>query len=162
MGSRFADKKANGKASVIALKRTIGAKMSEIAFINGETWLICGGRYFADQALFDSAMGDIVRMYGAPAKVVHGDATGADSMADAWGKQLAIEVKGCKADWKRYGKPAGPIRNTEMMMLHKPQKVIVFPGGPGTADMVRKARHEGADIIEIRMTKATGTAGERS
>ena len=57
-----------------------------------ETWLICGGRDFAHQAMFDEVMSRLVEMWGLPSKIVHGAAKGADAMADAWGRRFAIEV----------------------------------------------------------------------
>ncbi len=120
-----------------------------------ETWLLCGGRDFADQSLFDAAMFDIIGMYGTPSKVVHGGASGLDQMAAAWAKRLAVDVVACPADWDQHGKAAGPIRNEDMLMKHRPKKVIAFPGGRGTADMLRRARNRrgSIDVIEIKMSE---------
>jgi hypothetical protein len=43
------------------------------------------------------------------------------------------------ANWKVYGRAAGPIRNMKMLLEGKPDLVVAFPGGIGTADMVKKA-----------------------
>ena len=43
---------------------------------------------------------------------------------------------------------AGPVRNARML-VEKPDLVIAFPGGPGTADMVRRARAAGVEVVEI-------------
>lgn len=116
--------------------------------INGQTWLICGGRKFDDQEMFNYAMGQLLAMKGCPSKIVHGDARGADAMADAWGHQMALTVVAMPADWEMYGNGAGPMRNQRMLGL-KPALVIAFPGGKGTADMVRRAREAGIDVAEI-------------
>lgn len=123
-----------------------------IAIINNETWLICGGREFADEAMFDDVMRQLVGMFGLPSKVVHGKATGADTLADRWAKRMAIDVVACAADWDKHGKAAGPIRNEDMLMDHKPKRVIAFPGGRGTDDMVQRARNRRGEIeiIEIK------------
>ena len=122
-----------------------------IVIRNNETWLVCGGRNFADQAMFDDVMGRLMDMWGCPSKIIHGAARGADSMADAWGKQLAVDVIACPADWEKHGKAAGPIRNEDMLMKHKPKRVIAFPGCKGTADMVQRAKNRrGAiDVVEV-------------
>jgi hypothetical protein len=52
------------------------------------------------------------------------------------------------ADWKRHGKSAGPLRNQEMLDA-APDLVIAFPGGRGTADMVRRAKSVNVKVIEI-------------
>jgi hypothetical protein len=49
--------------------------------------------------------------------------------------------------WEKYGKPARPIRNQKMIDDHKPNLVIAFPGGRGTADMVFKARSAGIEVL---------------
>ncbi len=51
----------------------------------------------------------------------------------------------CAAKWETYGKAAGPIRNREML-LNLPALVVAFPGGKGTADMVRQAERAGIPV----------------
>jgi hypothetical protein len=53
----------------------------------------------------------------------------------------------CKAEWKKYGPAAGPIRN-QRMLDWGPDLVVAFSGGKGTADMVRRARAAGVEVIE--------------
>lgn len=117
---------------------------------NGQTWLICGGRDFADQGVFDGAMSDLLQLKGCPRTVVHGDARGADEMANQWAMEMALEIAAVPADWKTHGRAAGPIRNQLMLDEHKPHLVVAFPGGRGTADMIARARAAGIDVAEIR------------
>ena len=119
---------------------------------NGETWLICGGRDFADETMFKDAMGDLMRRFGCPSRIVHGAAPGADSMADDLGRRLSVGVVPCPADWTKHGRGAGPIRNKKML-TYRPTKVIAFPGGRGTKNMVKKARSAGITVVEIKPTK---------
>ena len=135
--------------------------MFDVILKNGQTWLICGGRDFTDAAMFDSAMSDLMHLKGCPDKVVHGACsdrmgkyTGADKLADEWGKRHALTVIPEPADWTHQGKAAGPIRNSKML-THKPDLVVAFPGGRGTADMVQKAKAARAkgsavDVAEIQ------------
>ncbi len=127
----------------------------QIAILNNETWLICGGRDFADQMMFDDVMSRLIDMWGCPSRVVHGAANGADNMADSWGKRMALDVIAVPANWVKYGKAAGPIRNENMLMDYKPKRVIAFPGSAGTADMVRRAKNRRGqiDVIEITATR---------
>lgn len=124
----------------------------EAILLNNETWLVCGGRDFSDQRMFDTIMSHLVTQRGCPAKIVHGNASGADAMADKWGKRFAIKVVPCPADWTKHGKAAGPIRNEDMLMDHKPKLVVAFPGGRGTADMIARAnnRRGAIDVIEVK------------
>ena len=46
----------------------------------------------------------------------HGAAgRGGDRFADMWAARHDVETKQVPADWERYGKPAGMIRNAEMV-----------------------------------------------
>ena len=120
--------------------------------INGQTWLICGGRDFADAGMFASAMGDLVRLRGMPECVVNGGALGADMMAKEWAERHAIEARSVAADWGLHGKAAGPIRNQTMLDKYAPDFVVAFPGGRGTADMVERSRKAGVDVAEIKLS----------
>lgn len=118
--------------------------------INDETWLVCGGRDFDDQQGFDDAMGTLMRMRGCPAQIIHGGARGADQMAGAFAKRMAIGVTEYHADWGAHGPSAGPIRNQKMLDEGNPDLVIAFPGGRGTADMVRRAKEAPTELAEIK------------
>ena len=108
--------------------------------------LVCGGRDFANRELFDRTM----LLYLADAKVViHGGASGADKMASAWAKEYGIQEIACPADWQLYGRMAGPKRNQAMLDLHKPDTVIAFPGGRGTADMLKRGVRAGLPCVQV-------------
>lgn len=47
--------------------------------------------------------------------VIHGAAAGIDSIAEQAAGRLSIPTSVFPADWKQYGKSAGPIRNEEML-----------------------------------------------
>jgi hypothetical protein len=125
--------------------------MASIVHSNYQTWLICGGRDFTDDEMFRSAMSDLIHMKGVPSKVVQGGASGADTMARKWAIHMAVSCVEMAADWEKHGKAAGPIRNQDMLDRHKPQFVVAFPGGKGTADMVARARKAGIDVAEIKV-----------
>lgn len=126
--------------------------MFDVIPTNDETWLICGGRHFADDQMFDNVMGDLIRIRGVPSKVVHGGADGTDKMAGVWATKFAIDCTVEKAEWNTYGRSAGPRRNQKMLDDHKPDFGVAFPGGHGTADMVRRLKAAGIDMAEIRLT----------
>lgn len=108
--------------------------------------LVCGGRDYSDglrvYAELDRLKPDIV---------IEGGAEGADTFAWRWARRniAAHMLLTFKADWSRDGKAAGPIRNQRMIDDGKPDLVLAFPGGRGTADMVRRAKHAGIRVIEI-------------
>lgn len=110
--------------------------------------LVCGGRDFADQNLFDGVMGDVVRR-ARVGRIIQGGAAGADAMARDWCVKWKYTYEHFPADWKTHGRAAGPIRNQQMIDEGKPDLVVAFPGGRGTADMVRRARAAGIEVWEI-------------
>jgi hypothetical protein len=126
--------------------------MFDVLLKNNETWLVCGGRDFAEEPMFHDVMRRLVDMWGMPERIVEGACpTGADLMAKRWAQQYAIDIGEIAPDWEGLGKAAGPIRNEEMLMKYKPQRVIAFPGGRGTADMVARARRRNSEITVIEV-----------
>lgn len=80
--------------------------------------------------------------------IIHGAAPGADRCAMAWAFARRVKEKGFRAEWTKYRKGAGPMRNRRMLLEGKPDVVIAFPGDVGTADMVSKAKAAGVPILE--------------
>jgi hypothetical protein len=114
--------------------------------------LVCGGRDFSDRkTLFDAL--DRISAQRHPADrltVIQGGASGADHMARQWAmEQPSVWVINEPADWKTHGKAAGPIRNQKMIDEHRPDIVLAFAGGRGTADMVRRAKAAKLHVIEV-------------
>jgi len=107
--------------------------------------IIAGGRNYqggkAEAAWLDSLRDSL----GIDA-VVSGGASGADNFGERWAEYHGISVLIFPADWYRYGKAAGPIRN-EAMAEHA-DICILFPGGTGTADMKRRAIAHGLIVRE--------------
>jgi hypothetical protein len=108
--------------------------------------LVCGGRDYRDAAALDGFL-KFWHLRLQFTEVIHGAARGADRLAGAWAQRNRIPVRPFPADWDRYGMRAGPVRN-QQMLDQKPDLVIAFPGGRGTADMVRRARAAGLEVIE--------------
>lgn len=80
--------------------------------------------------------------------VISGGAKGADRHANEWACGKGVTSIQFKADWQ-LGAKAGPLRNQRMIDEGKPDLVIAFPGGKGTADMVRRAKAAGITVKEI-------------
>lgn len=103
--------------------------------------LVCGGRNFSDiQGLFKVL--DEIR----PDTIVHGNARGADKIAGLWARRNKKLELSFSANWKAYGRAAGYIRNKQMLQRGKPDMVIAFPGGKGTANMVNIAKKAGVKV----------------
>lgn len=109
--------------------------------------LVCGGRDFNDAMTLGSWLGGIHKR-GGISLLIHGGARGADFMAGEFAKWAGIPVRVYSADWDKHGRAAGPIRNQQMLDDGKPDLVVAFEGGRGTADMVRRAKASGVHVIE--------------
>ncbi len=112
--------------------------------------LVCGGRNYHNYDQLEDELNLIWRAYG-DFEIIHGCAKGADSLADKYGIQHGLRIHRYPADWDKYGKAAGLIRNEQMLEDGKPDIVIAFPGGRGTAHMVRLAQNAeiGIEVIKI-------------
>lgn len=110
--------------------------------------LVCGGRDFNDPSfIFRHLVG---RHAKSPiTTIIEGGAPGVDRFARMWAQGQNIPVVSYPADWKTEGKAAGPKRNARMIEEGKPDLVVAFRGGKGTANMVAQARAAGIEVIEI-------------
>ncbi len=100
---------------------------------------IVGSRTFVNYNLFCEVLQKAVGVWGMPTEVVSGGAAGADSLAKRWATEHSLPCRELLPEWSRYGKAAGPMRNTQI--IDYATHVIAFPshGGRGTQDSIRKA-----------------------
>ena len=110
--------------------------------------LVCGGRDYADYERLYQILDDFNKGYPG-LQICHGGARGADILAGGWAAERGVPCTVFPADWGRYGRGAGPIRNKQMLDEFKPNMVIAFPGGAGTQNMIRLARKAGV-IVHIQ------------
>ncbi len=109
--------------------------------------LVCGGRDFVNREFVFAAL-DRAHAMRPVAVLIHGAARGADTIGAEWAKARGIQALAFPADWNRDGKAAGPIRNKRMLDEGKPDCVVAFPGGSGTAHMVRISREAKLPVWE--------------
>lgn len=108
--------------------------------------LCFGGREYADEAAVDNALSIMWReRCGSGMMIIHGGARGADSLAGAWGVAHGFPVVIVPAQWDRYAKAAGSLRNAWMLEL-QPWVAIGFPGGSGSRDMARQCAYRGIPV----------------
>lgn len=73
-------------------------------------------------------------------EVVSGCARGIDTLGEQWAQNNGIPVKRFPADWNRFKKSAGPIRNQQMAEYSEALIAIPSPTSRGTVDMINRAR----------------------
>lgn len=111
--------------------------------------LVCGGRDFNDSGFVMTEL-DHLNSEHRFTMVIHGAAPGADSLADIWAQSRHIKQTPFPADWKAHGRAAGPLRNRQMLTEGRPDLVVAFPGGRGTAHMVKLAQEANVPVIEVK------------
>lgn len=111
--------------------------------------LVCGGRDYRDSKLvfetlykLEEKLGRFILIQGE----CHG---GADLFARQWTDWRRSPCMSFPAEWHVHERAAGPIRNSEVLKEMKPDLVVAFPGGRGTADMVKKAKAAGVEVMEV-------------
>lgn len=110
--------------------------------------LICGGRDYTDKNKMYKFL-DILKKNMQIDVIIEGDARGADRIAGFWARDNKIDNLKFPADWDTHGKAAGILRNRKMLDEGKPDMVIAFPGGRGTANMVFIAKEAGVEVVEV-------------
>ena len=118
--------------------------------------LVCGGRHYDDWTLIVNVL-DGVHARQPVTLLIEGGATGADSLARRWAIARGIEVATYRANWDRYEHRAVLIRNSQMLREGRPELVVAFKGGRGTAHMVTIAA---AALVPVLKTwRSAGESG---
>lgn len=106
--------------------------------------IICGGRDY-EPNLDDYTLLNRLHMKHRFTEVVTGGARGADAAGERWAREWEVPLRVFPADWKAYGRSAGPKRN--QTMAENADAIVIFPGGKGTADMRSRAMKRGLHVL---------------
>lgn len=135
--------------------------------------LICGSRRWGEgrseaykywdslspEEAEETAVFQIVKTFGPHDILIHGGAPGADTMAEeSWLVDFSLppeRVLKFPAQWNRFGRSAGFVRNQQMLDEGQPDVVIWFgdaddegdPTTPGTRHMVEISRKAGVHVV---------------
>lgn len=83
--------------------------------------------------------------------LIHGGARGADTLCAQVADELGITTVEYPADWKAHGRGAGPRRNQQMIDEGQPDLCLAYPGGRGTADMVRRCKKADIPVVNVEV-----------
>jgi len=112
--------------------------------------LVTGDRNWTDEQTILAALVGLKAREGTAVTIIHGAARGADTIAGRIAKELGFDVEAYPADWNKYGKAAGPIRNKQMLREGKPQGVLAFHDdlfhSRGTRNMVEISKSAGLPV----------------
>ena len=116
--------------------------------------IICGDRNWYDSEL-EMAMEQLLVQMPRNVLIIHGACKGVDMTADKIARKLGFNVLPMPANWKAYGKAAGPIRNKEMLDvavngMNVVNAVYAFhkdiENSKGTKDMTNQAMKRGVPV----------------
>lgn len=115
---------------------------------------VVGSRNFDERELILSVLRTLKEFHEVD-EIVTGGAPGADSLAVEASKTLAIKQLIFPADWQRYGKKAGPIRNTEVVA--QSDAALIFVNKPlkeskGSLDTFEKFIQSNKSVIVFELT----------
>jgi len=110
---------------------------------------ICGGRDYNDHATVFEVLGRMLQNYPKnEIVIINGDSRGADKLAQIWAEDNDIKLETYPANWEEEGKAAGPIRN-QLMLSTGIDILIAFPGGKGTAHMMKICREANVYVYDV-------------
>jgi hypothetical protein len=112
--------------------------------------IIAGGRWFNDYDLMKNKLDFFLKNTTEPIEIVSGKASGADTLGERYARQNDYPIKDFYAQWGKYNKRAGYLRNKEM--AEYATHCIVFWDGEstGSASMIELAEEYGLPTRVVR------------
>ena len=109
---------------------------------------VIGSRTFTDFSLLEEHLTQHLI-----SEIVSGGARGADTLAEEYASKKNIPLKVFKADWNKYGRAAGPIRNRDIVGYA--ERVVAFWDGEsrGTKNAIDLAKKQGKEVSIIPINK---------
>lgn len=114
--------------------------------------LITGSRDWTDRAAIENAFDQVQSVHDQYTLISGACPTGADRMGEEIAQEMGWDIERYPADWDKYGKRAGFLRNAEMVALN-PDITLAFiknesKGASMTAGLSEKAGIKTVRIIE--------------
>lgn len=90
-------------------------------------------------------------------EIVSGGASGADALGERYAREHGYKLTIFAADWGRYGRRAGPLRNRQM--VEYADALIAFHDGNsrGTANVIQEAREAGL-LVSVKRYENLGAS----
>lgn len=120
--------------------------------------LVCGGRHFDDYDLLEKTINVVIVEGGRTVgrtdiEIVSGHCVGADRLGELYAEKHNAQVKIFPAEWGKYGKRAGPIRNKQMIdyisgFENKIVIAFVSANTKGTRNTITLAKKANIRVIE--------------
>lgn len=109
--------------------------------------IIAGGRDVTDYGVVEDAVAAAQEKGFVITEVVSGGASGVDYLGEVYARNHNLPIRRFKADWDRYKKAAGPIRNQEMAVYGE-SLIAIWDGiSRGTKNMIEEANKRGLKVF---------------
>ena len=110
---------------------------------------IVGCRKYSDYKRFCSIVDKWITAHGKPITIISGGASGVDTMAERYANENGIDFIVFKADWQKYGRAAGPVRNKQI--VSEATHILALPSADsvGTRDTIAKSKGKHVTVVEI-------------
>ena len=118
--------------------------------------IVCGGRHFDRYDIIEKVLNEVLSTCDdKEIEIVSGHCEGADALGECYAVEHEVKLKIFPADWKKYGRSAGPIRNKQMIdyIIKLDKKLVVAfvsENSRGTKNTIKLAEKQGVPVIEIR------------
>ena len=129
---------------------------------NGKPYkiLVCGGRHFESYGLLKVVLGKLIEKFYihiSTSEIVSGHCQGADMLGEKYAEEYGVSVRRFPADWGKYKRKAGPIRNKQMIDYisdFENKLVVAFTTADtvGTRNTVKLAQKNNIPVVEIPYT----------
>ena len=116
--------------------------------------LVCGGRHFDDYVLLEKTINGVIAESGCEGiEIVSGHCVGADRLGEIYAEKHNAQVKIFPAEWEKYGKRAGPMRNKQMVdyisgFENKIVIAFVSANTKGTRNTITLAQKANIQVVE--------------
>lgn len=115
--------------------------------------IIAGCRGFSDYSVVEKEVMDFIGKYigKVEIEIISGGAVGVDALGERYAKEHDLPLKVVNADWKKYGRSAGPRRNEQMARMAG--TLIAFWDGKsrGTKNMIDTAKKLGLRVKVVKI-----------
>jgi hypothetical protein len=119
--------------------------------------LVCGDRKWVHNEIIRSGIQEHCGWFDTT--IIEGGASGADAIAAHLAQSYSCQHLQIKAEWEKYGRAAGPLRNKRMLDEGKPDLVLAFHNdlkkSRGTKNMIVQAL---GNKIKVILTKSDNTS----
>jgi len=114
--------------------------------------IIAGGRDFDDYEFLKKNIEELDIEIN---EIVSGKAKGADTLGERYATEKEISIKGFPADWNKFGKGAGPIRNKQMAEYADVLIAFWDSKSKGTKSMINLAKKNDLEVHVIQYKKSS-------